>query len=129
MALFMLFIIGMCVYMFRMPADEYDHHYYEKGLNFDQDYNKERQVVTDKAKPMIRIMKDSIQIIFTEPANGKIRFIRPSSEALDKQFPLHTSVGKIALISASSLIKGRWQMVLEWKSGQKNYLYEQKVDL
>ncbi len=31
MIIFMLFILSMCIYMFRMPADEYDHQYYEKA--------------------------------------------------------------------------------------------------
>jgi len=129
MALFMLFIIGMCVYMFRMPADEYDHHYYEKGLNFDQDYNKEMQVVTDRTRPEIRINGDVVHIDFKKSAKGNIRFIRPSSEALDKVFQLNTGTGKTALFSIVTLVKGRWQLVLEWKSDQKNYLYEQEVDL
>ncbi|WP_419701544.1 FixH family protein [Mucilaginibacter sp. NFX135] len=129
MALFMLFIIGMCIHMFRMPADEYDHHYYEKGLNFDQDYNKERQVVMDKAWPQIRMNGNSVRIDFKKSAEGNIRFIRPSSEGLDKVFPLNTTAGKTATFSVAALVKGRWQLVLQWKSGQKNYLYEEEVDL
>jgi len=129
MALFMLFILGMCVHMFRMPADEYDHHYYEKGLNFDQDYNKEKQVATDQARPQIRIGGDSVRIVFRKAAKGNVRFIRPSSEALDKVFPLNTAEGKTAAFTVAALVKGRWRLVLEWNSGQKDYLYEQEVDL
>jgi hypothetical protein len=129
MGLFMLFIILMCVKMFRLPADEYDHHYYEKGLNFDKDYAKERQVITDKAQPMIRISGREVNIAFAEQAIGTARFVRPSSEALDKIFNIQTGTEKTTAMSVSSLAKGRWHIVLEWKSDHKNYLYEKEVDL
>jgi hypothetical protein len=115
--------------MFSLPADEYDHHYYEKGLNFDKDFNKEKQVMLDKATPLIQIAGDSVRIMFAQPAEGNIRFIRPSSEALDKLFPINTAAGKTAGLSVSGLVKGHWKMVLDWRSGQKNYLYEREVNL
>jgi len=102
MALFMAFILCMCIYMFRMPADEYDHQYYEKGLNFDKDYDRERQVYKDHAIPLISISGKELTVTFVHPANGSIRFIRPSSEALDKTFKITTgnnlSVNRITII-------------------------------
>jgi hypothetical protein len=129
MAMFMLFIIFMCVKMFALPADEYDHHYYEKGLNFDKDYAKEKQVVTDHAQPVIRINGKQVSITFIAPATGSVKFIRPSSQALDKTFSINTELGKTTNLSAAALVKGRWNMVLEWKSDRKLYLYEKEVDI
>ncbi|MDR6942765.1 FixH family protein [Mucilaginibacter pocheonensis] len=129
MGLFMLFIIFMCVKMFLLPADDYDHHYYEKGLNFDKDYAKEKQVAADKAQPLIWVSGGVVNILFTEQASGTARFVRPSSEALDKTFAIHTQAEKSAILPVGSLAKGRWRIVLEWESGNKNYLYEKEVDL
>ena len=129
MGLFMLFIIFMCVKMFRLPADEYDHRYYEKGLNFDKDYAKEKQVAADKAQPQIRVSGKAVNIIFTGQASGTARFVRPSSEALDKTFAIHTQAERSIMLPVGSLAKGRWRIVLEWESGHKNYLYEKEVDL
>ncbi|QEC79557.1 nitrogen fixation protein FixH [Mucilaginibacter ginsenosidivorax] len=129
MAMFMLFIIFMCVRMFALPADEYDHHYYEKGLNFDKDYAKEKQVVTDHAQPAIQVNGKLVNITFTAPATGSIKFIRPSSQALDKTFPINTELDRVANVSATSLVKGRWHIVLEWQSNRKPYLYEKEVDI
>lgn len=129
MVIFMLFILSMCFYMFRMPADEYDHHYYEKGLNFDKDFAREKQVVKDHAQPVISISGKQVTIAFSGPAKGSVKFIRPSSEALDKTFQLNTGAGKVAGLSATNLVNGRWQMVLDWESAGKAYLYEQEVDL
>jgi len=127
MAIFMLFIISMCVYMFRMPADEYDHQYYEKGLNFDKDFAKEKQVVADNAQPTISIKAGEARIAFTKPANGTARFIRPSSEALDKTFQLNTNTGSSTSLALTGLVTGKWRVVLDWKSGDKAYLYQQEV--
>lgn len=127
MILFMLFIISMCVYMFRMPVDEYDHQYYEKGLNFDKDFNKEKQVAIDHALPKIEILGSRICITFVKPANGTVKFIRPSSQALDKTFVLNTTHSNSAYLSANDLVSGRWQMILNWKSANKEYLYKKEV--
>jgi hypothetical protein len=129
MAMFMLFIIFMCVKMFALPADEYDHHYYEKGLNFNKDYAREKQVITDQAQPLIRINGKQISITFKSPATGSAKFIRPSSQALDKTFLINTELGKTASLLAPTLVKGRWHMVLEWQSNRKLYLYEKDVDI
>ena len=127
MAIFMLFIISMCVYMFRMPADEYDHQYYEKGLNFDKDFAKEKQVVADHTQPAISIEAGQAHIAFTKPANGTARFIRPSSEALDKTFQLNTNSSSSTSLALNGLVAGKWRLVLDWKSGDKAYLYQQEV--
>ncbi|CAN5174940.1 hypothetical protein BH09BAC6_BH09BAC6_16820 [soil metagenome] len=127
MLIFMLFIISMCVYMFRMPADEYDHQYYEKGLNFDKDLDKEKQVFKDNARPVIQISGKQAKIVFTAPANGTIRFIRPSSQALDKTYPLDTNTGNTASVGVKELVSGQWKMVLEWTSNNKKYLYGQEI--
>jgi len=127
MAIFMLFIISMCVYMFRMPADEYDHQYYEKGLNFDKDFAKEKQVIADHAQPAISIEAGQAHIAFTKPANGTARFIRPSSEALDKTFQLNTNTGSSTSLALNGLVAGKWRVVLDWKSGDKTYLYQKEV--
>lgn len=129
MGLFMLFILVLCFKMFRLPADEYDHHYYEKGLNFDQDYAKEKQVTLDHAQPQIGLSETSLQLNFREEAHGTAKLVRPASVALDRSFTITTDGrGQISLPLAN-LAKGRWRLVLEWKSNDKNYLYEKEVDL
>ena len=127
MGIFMIFILSMCIYMFTMPADEYDHQYYEKGLNFDKDFDKEQQVYKDHAQPEINISGKQVSVAFIEPATGTIRFIRPSSEMLDQTFELNTHTGRETAMSVSSLVAGKWQMVLEWKSSNKSYLFQKVV--
>lgn len=127
MIVFMLFILSMCVYMFMAPADEYDHQYYEKGLSFDHDYAREHQVTIDGAQPIIRQNGKTIELKFTTPIAGNIRFIRPSSEALDQTFPLNSDGKNSVTIPLSKIKTGQWQMVMEWKGNHKDYLYQQKI--
>lgn len=127
MVLFMLFIISMCVYMFMAPEDGYDHQYYEKGLNFDKDFIKERQVETDHAQPLIGVSGKTVRITFIKPASGIIKFIRPSNQILDKEFKLDSTVGREITIPVQSMAVGRWQLVLNWESNRKAYLYQQEI--
>jgi len=127
MVLFMLFIISMCVYMFMAPEDGYDHQYYEKGLNFDKDFIKERQVETDHAQPLIGVSGKTVSITFIKPASGIIKFIRPSNQILDKEFKLDSTGGRQITIPVQSMAVGRWQLVLNWESNRKAYLYQQEI--
>jgi hypothetical protein len=127
MLVFMLFIISMCIYMFRIPADEYDHQYYEKGLRFDRDYDRERQVGIDHAQPLITRNGQTLLLKFTAPVTGKINFIRPSNQALDKEFQFNSGASDTATISLAAIWTGQWQLVLEWESNHKAYLYHQEI--
>ncbi|SHN14137.1 FixH family protein [Mucilaginibacter sp. OK098] len=121
---FVLFIGGMSVYMFRSPKDDYDHQYYEDGINFDHDYNREAQVTKDHAEPVIKINADSILVTFSQIVEGKVKLMRPSSDAADKSYLLE---GKVVTIPLSQLIKGKWKLVFEWKSNNKAYLYNTEI--
>jgi hypothetical protein len=121
LALFVLFISGMSYVMFRSPEDGYDHQYYEKGLNFDHDYNREMQVVKDHAAPVITVGKDSITFIFPQPVEGRVKFTRPASDAADITYPLSKP------LPTAHMRKGKWQLVFEWKSNNEDYLYQHEI--
>src|SRR3978361_1424319 len=85
---FVLFIGGLSIYMFRSPADDYDHQYYENGLNFDHDYKQETQVTKDHAQPVIQIDTCCIKFTFPQVIKGELKMSRPSSDARDTAFTL-----------------------------------------
>ena len=127
MVIFILFILSMCIYMFKMPADEYDHQYYEKGLNFDKDFAKEKQVQTDHAQPVIMVNGDVVNIGFAKAATGTARFLRPSSQDADKVLELDGSPNE--QLPVKNLARGRWQLIINWTSDRKSYLYQQEIYL
>jgi hypothetical protein len=127
MIIFMLFILSMCIYMFRMPADEYDHQYYEKGLSFNKDYEREQRVVSAHAAPLINQEGTHLVIKFKTPASGKISLIRPADKASDKAYPLQSGEDNKVFILLNDIKKGQWQVMLEWEHDHKSYLYQQEV--
>ncbi len=127
MAAFMLFILSMCIYMFNAPADDYDHQYYEKGLSFNKDHNREEQVNKDHAEPVITQQGNQLRIDFSQAVTGKINFMRPSDKTMDKTFKLNSGISKSADLNLQGMAKGPWQLTLEWESGHKAYLYHKEV--
>ena len=121
---FVLFIGGMSYYMFRSPKDDYDHQYYEDGINFDHDYNREAQVTKDQAQPVINITADSIRFTFPQIVDGAVKLVRPASDAVDKSYPLQ---GTVIAVPVSQLIKGKWKLIFDWKCNNKAYLYNTEI--
>ena len=120
---FVLFISGMSLWFFLMPVDDYDHQYYEKGLTFNNDFDREMQVAKDKAAPSITVEDKVIKIAFTKPVDGTIKFMRPSDTSLDKAFKLNSGIETIVTFPLQLLPKGEWQIEMDWKSNKKAYLY------
>ena len=124
---FVLFISGLSYFMFRAPADEYDHRYYEDGLNFDHDYNREKQVVTDHAQPVTDIDTCCIKLTFPQLIKGAVRMSRPSSDAPDTTITLDNANGNPIEILTKHMAKGKWQLVFDWKSNNREYLYQREI--
>ena len=127
MLLFIGFIVSMSIYMFSMPADDYDHQYYENGLNFNKDYAKEKQVETDRAQPVIKQNNGELSVAFIQPATGTIRLINPLGKSKDLMFLLNTNTGTRASIPLNKLSTGRWAIRIDWNSGNKGYLYQKDL--
>lgn len=127
LTVFVLFIGGLSYVMLKAPNDEYDHQYYEDGLNFDHDYNREAQVTKDHAQPLIQVDTCCIKLTFPQIVNGKVRMSRPSSDARDTTIALDNKSGTAIEILTKHLAKGNWQLVCDWKSNNKAYLYKHEV--
>ena len=128
MATFMVFIISMAVYMFAQTKDDYDKQYYEKGINFDQDYNREKQVFADRAVPKVSFDAQNMLIQFAAPAKGKLRFTRAADRHMDKLFAVKSiNAADPVMIPLTALTRGPYKMRFEWQSNLKQYLYEQEI--
>ena len=127
MGIFMLFIIGLAVAIFNQKADDYDHSYYEKGLDFDNDYKREQQVVTDGAKPTIKVSAGVLNLRFKEQTKGKLHFQRPSDQKMDKEMLFETDATGKSEVLLKQYARGRWQLIIEWAHQDKQYLYQQEI--
>jgi len=129
MIIFMLFILCMGVYMFTVPADDYDHQYYEKGLAFNTDFAKEQQVTKDNAWPVISADGQVVTFAFTAPANGIVKLVRPADKRLDRQYKFNTGRDAIFTLSNTGIPGGEWEVIIDWTNNNKLYLYQQKLYL
>lgn len=129
MIIFMLFITAMGVKMFMLPGDDYDHQYYEKGLTFNRDYDREKQVTTDHATPIIEQVGQTLALTFKTPLTGTIRFERPSDQLQDRSFPLQPDAVNKVVLPVAKLATGKWQLILNWQNQGKAYLYHQEITI
>lgn len=126
LVVFVVFITTMGIKMFGQP-DDVDHQYYEKGLEFDADYNREKQVMTDGLQPTISFTDNLMRVKFARPLRCKITLMRPSDRRMDKTINLASNTDNIIDISTAHLSKGPWQLTFEWADHHKKYLYNQEV--
>lgn len=127
MALFMAFIITLAVLMIRSDSDDLvDTNYYEKGIEYNKDYDRKNQLIKDKAEPEI-IVEDNLTIIFKSPAVGSIRFIHSSDKTKDNTMNINSGTGTQVEFPLESFRKGHWKVSLEWKSNGKSYMYDKNI--
>lgn len=126
LASFMIFITVLVVQMFRTAEDSFDKDYYEKGLAYNIDYEQQQQVITDNAQPVIKQTNDFVTINFVDADSGTVNFKRPSDRKQDQLFSFDD---KYIQLPKSELEKGEWRIVINWKVGQKKYLYQTNLFL
>jgi len=124
LTVFVLFIAGLSIYMFATPEDDYDHAYYEKGLNFDKDYALEENVVKYHVQPQVKVSNQSVIVDFHSASTGTVKFDRPSDTRMDKVYPVGSSK---LVVPVTTLAQGEWQLTFNWKSKGHEYLYHQKI--
>lgn len=130
LASFMTFIVAMGVIMVSSKKDALvDNDYYEKGINYDKDYNRKEQVSRDHARPVIQVTSDLLVLTFRQNSTGTIRLMRTADKNLDRNIPFHTNPANQAVIPVSVLPRGSWRLIADWNSDQKSYLYESEINL
>lgn len=132
MIAFILFIVAMVVYMFSVHGNDalVDKDYYEKGINYNQEYNAKHNVAEEGAQPIITINKSQVSIQLKDSAAFELKLQRPSTVNDDILIKGNTS-GKSNLIQLNSttMPKGLWFLELKWKSNNKEYLFKKDITL
>jgi nitrogen fixation protein FixH len=132
MILFMLFIISMVVYMFRVHGNDalVEEDYYERGINYNQEYNAKRNVLTDNAQPEVVINKNQIIIKLKDSASYELKILRPATKKDDIKLNGSTvSNANLILISREKMHTGLWLIDLKWKSSDKEYQFTKNITL
>ena len=132
MVAFMLFIIGMVVYMFSVHGNDtlVDEDYYEKGINYNDEYNASQNVISDKAEPKVTISDSQIIIQLKDSANYSLTLVRPSTKK-DKLIDSGTTVSdsNLIIINKQNMHSGLWFLSIKWRSNSKDYQFKKSITL
>lgn len=128
-----LFVVGMAAVGLYMVSQDQDSlvesDYYERGINFDEVYQRRENLGEFQAKPTILLQNDTLQIRFVHRGNqGLLRLKRISDSSLDQEKDVAIS-GDVFLMPVSELERGSWNLQLEWEADGHPFLHEQTIYL
>ena len=132
MAIFMSFIIGMVIYMFKNHNNDalVEEDYYEKGINYDEEYLAKSNVVNDEAAPEIKISETQLILQLKDAADYQLTLMRPSSKEKDVSSAGKTiGDGNLIIIERDRLDKGLWSLKVKWRAKGKDYLFTKDITL
>ncbi len=134
MVLFMIFILQ---FVYRVTfVDKYDHHlvsddYYKDEILYQNEIDKENKALNLSEKVKIEPTANGLSIHFPskfeeEKIEGTVFFQRLSNKNLD-----FTKVIKLnehaMLITREQLVPGKWDIKIEWKYNDDEYLTKQSI--
>ena len=132
MALFMSFIIGMVVYMFKQHGNDalVEEDYYEKGINYDKEYDAKSNTLNDDATPEIKLSQSQLIIQLKDEADYQLTLMRPSAKEKDVKSNGKTIGDKnLIIIETGSLDKGLWSLKLQWRSNGRDYMFAKDITI
>ncbi len=132
MVAFMLFIVGMVIYMFSIHGRDalIENDYYEKGIHYDQEYEAEQNLLNDQATPVINVRAQQLVIKLKDSASYTLTLMKPADATADRKLEGHTvGTEHLVLANCKGMSAGRWFLKLEWQSAGKNYLYKTNINL
>ena len=107
-----------------------DNDYYEKGINYNQEYTAKQNVLNDLAEPKIIIHPTIMVIEFKDSAQFTLRLMRPSSEKEDVKVAGNTVGDRHAItLNTQKMHRGLWIMELNWISNGKPYMLKKNLTL
>ena len=126
-----IFVIGMAAVGFYMVGQDQDSlvesDYYERGINFDEVYQRRENLDQLQAKPTVILQNDTLQIRFVHQGNqGQLRLKRSSDASLDLSEDVAIS-GDVFLLPVADLERGAWDLHLEWEAEGHPFLHEQTI--
>jgi hypothetical protein len=132
MLTFMMFIVCMVVYMFHVHGRDalIEENYYEKGINYNAEYDAKQNVLNDHAKPKITVTKTQIIIQIKDPAAYELVLMRPANSDDDVKLKGNTSgTSNLILVDKTKMPSGMWFLNLSWRSSGKDYLFKNNITL
>ena len=108
--------------------------YYEQELKYQERIDSAARA--QKSGARIQLEARAGKLVVAVPAGqvarkcaGLIEFYRPSSPALDCDFPFAPGADGSQTVDVSKLAAGLWQVRVKWSAGGQDYFLEQKITI
>ena len=130
---FVLFGAFMAYFYVNMSKESIElvgKNYYADGQEFQRKINERKQTEALAEKASIQFNEDFKQAKIQLPSSiqkGTIIFYRPSNASLDKTLEITSDSSGLSFIQTDFLIKGPWNVSLQWEKAGKNYVEEQRI--
>ena len=132
--LFMTFIL---YFVFEVQSNsKYDNdlvveEYYKHDSHFQDEMARIQNAHDLRQRPTIKYVAEGVEIIFpvkfeSDKIKGNILLYRPSNKKFDFNTPIALTKSSL-LIPKNKLIKGRWDVNMEWQYDGKKYLSKEVV--
>lgn len=132
--LFMTFIL---YFVFEVQSNsKYDNdlvveEYYKHDSHFQEEMARIQNAHDLQQKPTIEYEAEGVKIVFplkfeSDKLQGNVLLYRPSNKKFDFNTPI-TLTNSSLLIPKTKLIKGRWDVSMEWQYNGKKYLSKEVV--
>jgi len=130
---FVLFGAFMAYFYVNMSKESIElvgKNYYADGQEFQRKINERKQTDDLAEKASIQFADDFKQAKIQFPPSiqkGTLVFYRPSNATLDKTLEITSDSSGLSFIKTDFLIKGPWNVSLQWEKAGKNYVEEQRI--
>lgn len=128
---FILVTGGMILFTTFINNDKVVENYYEEETKYQDYIDKVKRTEALHIKPTISIKENILEIFFPDSLNhspnGDVKFFRPDNKMMDFSQSLKIdSLGK-QYINLNDLVKGRWEVSLDWQSENLTYIIKQII--
>lgn len=127
--IFMAITVATVIFMMNQDVDLVSEDYYEKGIKYQQQIDKESRSQNLKENVKMDWTGNMFEISFPEEYDnqsitGEILFYRPSDSKKDFKLPLSLT-NRNQVIPVSGLQKGFWRVQLNWRLNNKDNYYSE----
>ena len=129
MALFMAFIVTLGTMMIMRNGDDslVEQNYYEKGQNYNTDFEKKQRAQDDQMTPKVATSNAGVNIIFPAPVSYQLICRRPSDAHMDQRLSGSTAEDGRIDIPQGVLRPGPWSLRIEYTVNGNQYLFEEEI--
>lgn len=133
-ALFMTFIL---YFVFEVQSNsKYDNElvveeYYKHDSHFQEEMARIQNAHDLQHKPSVKFEEEGVKVVFpadfkNDKIKGNILLYRPSNKKFDFNTPISLTNSSL-IIPHSKLVKGRWDVNMEWQYEGKKYLTKEVI--